>query len=148
MMYTWSSVMGPVGGVAGQSVAGREHEGNAGALRLGKFLLQPRALQEANARLRANPLAEARQLLKVVEVVHVLLLAVLAGVEQRGGGPSLEHVGGAQGGKRNQTVGVLVIFEAAPEQALDGLNGKVVVRHLSRGGQQAERSDSHGGWLP
>ena len=28
-----------VGGVAGQSVAGREHEGNAGALRLGKFLL-------------------------------------------------------------------------------------------------------------
>ena len=82
----------------------------------------------------------------------MLLLAVLVGggggVEPRGGGPSLEHVGGAQGGKRNQTVGVLVIFEAAPEQALDGLNGKVVVRHLSRGGQQAERSDSHGGWLP
>ena len=102
--------------------------------------------------MRATPLAEARQLLEVVEVVHVLLLAVLVGggggVEPRGGSPSLEHVGGAQGGKRNQTVGVLVIFEAAPEQALDGLNGKVVVRHLSRGGQQAERSDSHGGWLP
>ena len=47
-----------VGGVAGQSVAGREHEGNARALRLGKCLLQPRALQEANARLRATPLAE------------------------------------------------------------------------------------------
>ena len=28
-----------VRGVAGQSVAGREHEGNAGALRLGKILL-------------------------------------------------------------------------------------------------------------
>ena len=28
-----------VGGVAGQTVAVREHEGNAGALRLGKFLL-------------------------------------------------------------------------------------------------------------
>ena len=75
--------------------------------------------------MRATPLAEARQLLEVVEVVHVLLLAVLVGggggVEARGGSPSLEHVGGAQGGKRNQTVGVLVIFEAAPEQALDGL---------------------------
>ena len=82
----------------------------------------------------------------------MLLLAVLVGggdgVEPRGGGPSLERVGGAQSGKRNQTVRVLVIFEAAPEQALDGLNGTVVVRHLSRGEQQAERSDSHGGWLP
>ena len=81
-----------------------------------------------------------------------MLLAVLVGgrggVEAGGGGPSLERVGTAQGGKGNQTVGVLVIFEAAPEEALDGLNGKVVVRHLSRGGQQAERSDSHGGWLP
>ena len=101
--------------------------------------------------MRATPLAEARQLLELVEVVHVLLAVLVGGgggVEARGGGPSLERVCGAQGGKRNQTVGVLVIFEAAPEQALDGLNGKVVVRLLSRGGQQAQRSDSHGGWLP
>ena len=40
------------------------------------------------------------------------------------------------------------VGRSTAEQALDGLNGKVVVRHLSRGGQQAERSDSHGGWLP
>ena len=101
--------------------------------------------------MRATPLAEARHLLEVVEVVHVLLLAVLvgggSGVEPGGGGPSLERVGRAEGGKRNQTVGVLVIFEAAPEQALDGLNGKVVVRQFSRGEQQS-RAQRQSWWLP
>ena len=51
-----------VGGVAGQSVAGREQEGNAVALRLGKCLLEPRVLQEANARLRATPSSKSLKL--------------------------------------------------------------------------------------
>ena len=59
----------------GRALREGEHEGKASALRLGKCLLQPRALQEANARLRATPARRGTTgSLKSLKFVHVLLL--------------------------------------------------------------------------